>query len=406
VPLGTAGASGNLEAKVEMLERHFEDLEAQTLGTRDEAATSAKQLVNTLGMVKDLQANLGERFRNDVVEQVSERALQVIEQRIVKLRGDDDNEGDGSERLNAIETANKQLQKQYRSLQGALQKMSQEIVTKEMGELKVEVMGESQRLYDELRKRIKASDGQGERRLAEFEDKLVTRVTEIIATLGGPGGNPDDGGCLEQRLAALESWGTPSTKRLNQLIDKLELLGVRVGNIEKSEEGQQLADSTETVIEEKVAPLASRLDELDSQLKVLLVSPKLALPAPGNESEEGVEGQLTQRLEALEHSVFVKLRLDEAHERGEDSKVQEALLDVNERLEEVNDDVSEAIQAVVGRMNDMDREIRNRMDDFVMTATMAVDECKSVVSENQVSTSRSNGPSKQPRRRSLTASCS
>jgi len=340
-----------LETKIMTLERHFEDLEAQTLDRQDEAAVSAKQLVTTLGLVKDLREELGERFKAEVVNQVSEAVIQRFEDKLVALKS---SPGD-VQRMDMIESSNKQLEKQFKTIQSTVRRATKDLVAVSVKDIKSEVMQESTKLIEEFRKKHRA-DGHSERKFAEFEDKLIGRVTEIVATVG-TSAQHDETSILSERLATLESWGTPQVKQVNTLIDRLELLNSRVSKVENHKEEYDTELGLLHEMEQQVQAQVGRVDQLDSQLKVLIVGPGNATKHGKGHSSEA-SGELGHRVETLEHDVFVKLQVAMAQEQENGSKVQEALLEVNERMNEIVDDFQESLAAVIDKVEMLEQDQR------------------------------------------------
>jgi len=180
-----------------------------------------------------------------------------------------------------------------------------------MQELKGEVLLETKKQVEEVKKKLKAGEGGVEKKLNGFEDKLCEKVTEIISQAGvgqhkqqTPAAAPVG---VEQRLEALESWGTPQVKQINTLIDKLEFLSGRVAKVEGYESNlkKEIQIEQREELEKHMSSLLPRIEELDTQIRVIMNSKPTSKPIGPGPGVDAV-GEFGERVEQLEHEVFMK----------------------------------------------------------------------------------------------------
>merc|ERR1712166_32369 len=277
-----------LETKIESMQEKIDELSESNAGYHQ--ATS--QLMATVADLEEMQHSKESMLGKELV-------LAHQNNQLVPAADAEETQ----HRLKTIEKNQKQLGNSCRTLKETLNRSCRDLLALSVTQLKDEVAAEEKKVKSQLNSKIKANQTQTDRRFTEFEEKLLSRVAEIISSLQASKAESESVSKLEGRMQTLETWGTPSDKRMKGMQDKL-------------------ADLESSV--NKPAP-------------VLAAPP--TLPPPRPQSMSGCDSctSTKHQLEKLSMTVKTKLEMCDAKGRKQDDRMQAMLLKLDKRCSETEE---------------------------------------------------------------------
>merc|ERR1712166_731386 len=262
-----------LETKIESMQEKIDELSESNAGYHQ--ATS--QLMATVADLEEMQHSKESMLGKELV--LAHQNNQLVPAAYAE---------ETQHRLKTIEKNQKQLGNSCRTLKETLNRSCRDLLALSV---------------TQLNSKIKANQTQTDRRFTEFEEKLLSRVAEIISSLQASKAESESVSKLEGRMQTLETWGTPSDKRMKGMQDKLDDLESSVN---------------------KPAP-------------VLAAPP--THPPPRPQSMSGCDSctSTKHQLEKLSMTVKTKLEMCDAKGRKQDDRMQAMLLKLDKRCSETEE---------------------------------------------------------------------